>query len=84
MNKAKLQRYVGLAFAVLILGGFISTGEKRNPQLAPLDHTVIGYLTTDKENLRNKFDGIGRYLVCTMENTRYQKEVLKLRRHASY
>ena len=68
MTRAKLYRYVGLAFALLLLGGFMDTGEKRNPQLAPLDHTVIGYMASDKYALREEFELIGRYLVCTMEN----------------
>lgn len=68
MNKAKLHRYVGLAIAVLLLGGFMDTGEKRDPQLAPLDHTLIGYMASDKNILREEFELIGRYLVCTLEN----------------
>lgn len=68
MTRAKLHRYVGLAFAVLLLGGFMDTGEKRNPQLAPLDHTVMGYMASNKYVLREEFELIGRYLVCTIES----------------
>ena len=46
----------------------MDAGVKRDPQLAPLDHTVIGYLVSDKNVLREEFELIGKYLVCSMEN----------------
>lgn len=73
MTKAKLHRYVGLAFALLLLVGFMDAGVKSTPQLAPLDHTVIGYLVSDKNALREEFEDVSKYLACTLENTGKRK-----------
>lgn len=69
MDKAKLYRYVGLATALFLLSGFVSTGIKQEPQLTPLDNTVLGYLVAGKDDVRYEHEAFERYLICTMENT---------------